>query len=156
MTGRHELTLDVQIPAAPQAVWKVLTDFRRLPEWMANVTAVHLATKGAARRGTKMRFMTQAGSHQLESEIEVDVCEAPSELAWSHTSSTLDGEPFEMMRDGRTAFRLQSTKGGTRLAVNVSFVAHGLKATLGAGYFVKHSIKPRMEESLQRLKALVG
>lgn len=153
--GKHEIQLDARMKASPTDVWAVLTDVKRYPEWMAHVKGVHVNGKGALKRGTLFRLTLEVGSHRVEDELEVALLEPPGRFGWIHKSGTFDGSPINAVSEGNTDFLLEPLNGGTRLAVHIVLVPHGLKATLGAGWFLNHKVKPQMEASLERLKRLV-
>lgn len=150
--SKHELTLERKVAASPSTVWDTLADASHFSKWMANVTK----TEGAKtlKLGSVFKIHTQLGSHILVSEVKVNTFEPDKQLAWDHLVDELDGAATDMMSEGKTSFALEGTGKTTTLTARISFVPHGLKAKLGANWFLQHKIKPQMEASLQRFAKL--
>lgn len=150
--SRHELVVQVRIDASPARTWAVLTDTERVKQWMDHLEDLH-APKGW-KVGTHLEVRVRLGRHAMDSKATITIFDKPSRLAWRHTEDLLDGKPFNLASELTTTFDLAPAGQGTDLQVHLSFIPHGLKAKLGAGYFVRHFMKPQVEASLATLKRM--
>lgn len=149
--GRHELVLEKTVPAPADAIWAVLEDMKRYPEWMSHVTEVERNGTGPLKKGTKFTVHTTIGRHLLVTDMVVAEATRPTRLVWTHTKELLDGKPLAMVEGGVSEFGLEPKGKGTRVRAVVSFEAVSLTAKLAANYFLQHKIKPQMEASIEAL-----
>lgn len=152
--GRHEADVSATVAAAPDAVWKILSDPARLKDWMSRVKKVKPLSKGTLKDGSRLRVTVGFGEHTWITTVEIAGFDRPHLMLWEHSDDEFDGKPFDLIRDARTEFALKPAKGGTQLSARVGFEPHGFKAILGANYILKHKFQPMMEESLKALAKL--
>ena len=75
------ITREAHLPADPEAVWRVLTDWERQPEWMVDAAWVRVI--GAQREGAGVRFRARTkilGISLLTETLTVSVWEPPRRL----------------------------------------------------------------------------
>jgi uncharacterized protein YndB with AHSA1/START domain len=104
VVGRSE----IEIAAAPETVWNVLTTIDRWPSWNPAVKSASL--EGVVESGSKFRW--KAGPGTIRSTI-TDV-EGPWRIAWTGTSFGLKAthvHRFEV-RDGKTLVRTEESFDG--------------------------------------------
>ncbi|EJN59741.1 SRPBCC domain-containing protein [Halogranum rubrum] len=100
----RELTTSIDIDASPDAVWDVLTDFRRYPEWNPFMRVVGRANEGAHLAVE----LTPPGARQFRFRPTVTRVDPNHELRWL-------GHLFVAgLYDGEHRFTLESTDEGTR------------------------------------------
>lgn len=148
--ARHEIKSTIHILAQEPLVWEILTDFRRVPEWMKHVDSIHSPDHLA--EGATLHIKSRMAGHTLETQALVTHVVAHRRLEWKHVQDLLDGNPIGFVEDIVTRFDLNREEAGTRLTAHVSFHPVGIKAKLGAGLIVSTYFKPQMEHALAALK----
>jgi uncharacterized protein YndB with AHSA1/START domain len=101
-----EITVAIEIDAPRDAVWAIVSDPERLPEWMEEMEAAHQESNGPPGLGSVVRY-TLAPGH-LSGTFEVVEWEPASTLAW-------DGPPLPWLGGGlrpRGSFELADADGG--------------------------------------------
>jgi hypothetical protein len=95
-----QLETAIEIDASPEAVWAVLTDFSRFPEWNPFVRSA----SGEARVGSRLRvFLQPVGGKGMEIRPTVLVAAPGRELRWlGHlfVPGIFDGEHFFRIEPG--------------------------------------------------------
>lgn len=104
----HLIRTEALIPATPGAVWAVLADFARYPEW----NPLNLEAHGEAVLGAKipMVFRNLASAKPgatIAQTVTLVACEPGRALAWAGT--------VPLLFKGRHHFTLSPEAGGTRL-----------------------------------------
>ncbi|MBP6545424.1 MAG: SRPBCC domain-containing protein [Phenylobacterium sp.] len=104
----HRIRTQAVIAASPQAVWAVLADFARYPDW----NPLNLEAHGEARLGAKipMVFRNLASARRgatISQTVTLVACEPGKSLAWA-------GHVPLLFR-GRHHFTLEAVAGGTRV-----------------------------------------
>lgn len=95
----------VEIDAAPEAVWAVLTDTAAYPDWNPFVRSL----EGDLRIGARLHVCLQPpGGRAITMRPTVEVFDAPRELRW------LGRLGLPRVFDGEHRFTIQSLDGGTR------------------------------------------
>src|SRR5437867_3402714 len=79
--GFHRST--VYIDAPPEAVWKVLTDANRRPEWEDAITSVREVSGPMDEVGASWVEVRLAKNREQPSRIEVTKVEAPQLIEWT-------------------------------------------------------------------------
>jgi uncharacterized protein YndB with AHSA1/START domain len=104
VVGRSE----IEIAAAPDVVWDVLTAIERWPSWNPAIKSATL--EGAVETGSKFRWKTGPGTiKSIIAEVE-----KPSRIAWNGTTFGLKAthvHTFEA-RDGKTLARSEESFDG--------------------------------------------
>ena len=139
-----ELRTEVEIDAAPERVWAVLTDFPRYHEWNPFITRIG----GELRVGEKLSVtLSPPESRDWTLHPSLLVCNAPRELRWlGHLwiKGLFDGEHFFQCHEadgGRTRFvHGENMKGFLvkYLSGNMTNVARGF-------VYMNQALKKRVE-----------
>ncbi len=126
---------EIEIAAAPEVAWDVLTDIDRWPSWNPAVKSVSL--EGGIDEGSKFRW--KAGPGTIKSTIR-DV-EKPWRIAWSGTSFGIKAIHVHTLepRDGRTLVRTEESYDGL-----VARLFHGR---------LQKTLDNALQSELQHLKA---
>lgn len=103
----HLIRTECLIPASPDRVWAVLSDFAAWPEW----NPLNLSAEGPLAEGAKVRmvFRNLAGQPGtvIRQTVTLVACEPGRELAWT-------GD-VPILFHGRHGFLLTPEDGGTRV-----------------------------------------
>lgn len=139
-----ELHTEVEINASPDAVWRVLTDFAKFPEWNPFI----LSATGEPSVGSKLNVLLQPqGAKQMTFKPRVLVNSKDCELRW------LGILGFRGIFDGEHIFTLEAVDPGkTRFVQRELF--SGLLVPLFAGKLDKNT-RPGFEAMNQALKVRV-
>lgn len=102
----HHLHTEIEIDAAPDIVWDVLTDLDRYTEWNPFITS----SEGTAEVGRQLtNRMEPPGGKAITFRPRVTVVEPEQTFEW------LGRLGFRGVFDGRHRFELEATETGTRL-----------------------------------------
>lgn len=75
----HQLQTEIEIEAAPDRVWKILTDFAAYPEWNPFIRFVH----GVPRQGARLEVRIQpSGTKGMTFRPSVLTADVDRELRW--------------------------------------------------------------------------
>ncbi|GAA2524049.1 SRPBCC domain-containing protein [Streptomyces longisporus] len=112
MGNNPVITAVTDIAAAPEDVWKELTDFASYAQWHPSLSFVDVPTD--IRPGTQLRAQVSLRS-EIDGEYSFTVLhfEAPRRLAWE------GGIPDVLM--GQHSFLLEAREGGTRFTESEEF-----------------------------------
>ena len=105
----REYKANIQIEAAPQAVWDVLVDTARWPEWDPNCVRI----EGNVALGDKVKVFTKLSPGRAFP-VKVVELDAPRQMTW------LGGMPLGLFKGVRT-YTLESNAGGTHFVMHERF-----------------------------------
>jgi len=125
---------EIQIAAAPEVVWEVLTGFEQWPQWNPDVKTMSI--DGPVEPGTEFRW--KAGPGTIVSTLEQ--VDPPVYIRWR--GRTLSVKAIH-------EWRLEPANGGTRVETDESF--SGLLARLFRGSLQK-TLDRSTESGLEQLK----
>jgi uncharacterized protein YndB with AHSA1/START domain len=128
---------EIEIAAAPDAVWDILTDFERWPSWNADIKAMSI--DGGVSPGTEFKW--KSGPASIRSTIRR--VERPRVIAWT-------GKTFGM--SAIHVYRLEARDGDTLVRTEESFdgwLARLLRRQM------KKTLQNALDSGLRRLKARV-
>jgi uncharacterized protein YndB with AHSA1/START domain len=125
---------EIEIAAAPEAVWRVLTDFERWPSWNPDVKS--LTMQGPVAEGTVFRW--RAGPGTITSTIQR--VEQPRLIAWTGRTLGIHAIHF---------WWLEPREGGTFVRTAESY--EGLVARLLRGTLQK-TLDKALADGLRRMK----
>jgi uncharacterized membrane protein len=132
------------IDADRDAVWNVVSDPDRYPDFMPNLARWEKVTDGAMRIGARYTVHWKIGSVPVGGVIEVVEFDEPRDLAWtSITGITVRGR-----------FRLRNDADGrTRVTFRLSYQAPGGILGLIADRVATRQVGRTLAETLKALKA---
>jgi uncharacterized protein YndB with AHSA1/START domain len=125
---------EIQISAPPEAVWRVLTDFPRWPEWNPDVK--RMSFDGPLAPGTEFRW--KAGPGTIVSRL--DKVEPPRYISWHGRTLTIDAYH---------EWWLEPREGGTLVSTEEAF--YGLLARL-LQLPLQKTLDKSFEVAVKRLK----
>ncbi len=105
------MSATIQIDAPPMAVWAVLTDLSRYPEW--NPLFREASGEVAVGKRIRLRSVHPANGRMMTVQPKIVTAEPGAELRWT---SSLPG-----IISGEHSFTLSPVDGGTRLVQSESF-----------------------------------
>jgi hypothetical protein len=77
--SHHQIQTEIEIDAAPERVWSILTDFAAYPEWNPFIRFIH----GTTKRGTRLEVRIQpSGASGMTFRPTVEAADAGQELRW--------------------------------------------------------------------------
>ena len=128
---------EIQIAAAPEAVWEVLTALERWPSWNRDVKSV--SVRGPVTAGSVFRW--KPGLRTITSTIEF--VEAPRRIVWTGRTLGLKTKHF---------WRLEPRGGGTSARAEESFESRLARLLI---LLMKRRLEGKLAHRLQSLKAEV-
>jgi uncharacterized protein YndB with AHSA1/START domain len=106
------------VSAAPEDVWRVVSDPTRLPQWWPNVTRVEEASPEA---WTKV--LQSPGGKAVRADYTRIEAEEPVRLLWRHE---VEESPFErLLSASRTEIAMEPRDGGTLVRISVEHKPRG-------------------------------
>jgi uncharacterized protein YndB with AHSA1/START domain len=106
------------VAAAPEAVWSIVADPRRLARWWPRTERVKAVSDG----GWTTVMRSERG-RAVRADWRLDGEQSPVRRAWTQE---LEGTPFaKVLRERRVEARLQPVDGGTRVTLELSQRARG-------------------------------
>ncbi len=137
----------IEMAAAPERVWEVVTDLQRLGEWVTIHRDFAEAPPTEVERGTSFhQTLAVAGTPFTVAWTATEV-EGPRRLAWQ-------GEG-PMGSTASTVYELTPSDGGTRFDYTNEFALPGGAVGEAAGDVVRGQAEREADASLARLKNLV-
>jgi uncharacterized protein YndB with AHSA1/START domain len=128
---------EIEIAAAPDAVWDVLTAFERWPSWLRDVKSMEM--QGPVAPGAVFRW--RAGPGTITSTIQR--VERPRLIAWTGRTFGINAIHF---------WHFEERDGGTFVRTEESY--EGLMARLLRGY-LQRTLDRALDDGLQDLKVEV-
>jgi uncharacterized protein YndB with AHSA1/START domain len=89
--GMLEIIVEGRVPAPPAAVWRLVSDPARIPEWFAFAERVEVLDGEGV--GQRRRQHGHWGRKASEIDQRVTAWEPPRRLAWRNEAERLDGRP---------------------------------------------------------------
>lgn len=141
-------TAVVDAPVA--AVWPVVSDATRLPDWFSFADRVDVVS-GSGLGEARLQHARFEGRRQ---EVDQEVVEFTPErvIAWAHRAERLDGDPAQVRATG-VVFRVELTAegGATRVRLAQTLTPAGVGRAVALHLFGAAAIGRTMAESLVRL-----
>jgi uncharacterized protein YndB with AHSA1/START domain len=104
LAGMATIRVEIQVPAAPEAVWADVSRLHTHVEWMADAEAIEFLSESREGVGTRMRVATRVGPFRTSDIMEFTAWDPPRLMAVSHQG----------LFTGRGQFRCEPSSGGTR------------------------------------------
>ncbi len=99
----REIRSEIEIDAAPERVWQVLTDFEAYPEWNSFITSI----AGEARMGAQLTIRVEpVGGRAMTFKPRVVRCDTAEEFRW------IGRLLLPRVFDGEHIFQLSASDGG--------------------------------------------
>jgi len=139
------------IAAPPQALWPLIDDPARLPEWFAFAErGERLEGEGVGRR---QRMHGRWGRKRSEVDQLVVEHDPPRRLAWRHEAERLDGRPApRFAKETRLTIELEEQPGGTAVTLHSSQEPATVPRGLVIRLFGRREVAKKLRESLDRLE----
>lgn len=138
---------EVSIRRPPEAVFALLTDLDRLPEWATIVVETREVSHRPLQEGCTFRQTVRVAGRQIDSDWHVVRFEPPREVAYEATGPL--GARLAMTQ------RVQSEGGGSRVELEVDYeLPGGLIGSLAA-HALEAENERAADESLDNLRRLL-
>jgi uncharacterized protein YndB with AHSA1/START domain len=147
-----EVIVEGSVAAAPEAVWPLVCDPARLPEWFAFAERVEVLEGDGV--GQRRRQHGHWGKKASEVDQEVIACEPPRRLAWRHLAERLDGRPAPRFA-AHTEFAIELTPDGdgTRVRMRSAQIPASALKGIVMRAFGRREVRGALERSLAALAA---
>jgi uncharacterized protein YndB with AHSA1/START domain len=145
-----EVTAERRVEAAPDALWPLVADPERLPEWFTFAERVEvLAGEGA---GQRRRMHGRWGRKRSELDQTITAWEPQHRLAWRHDAERLDGRPAPRFA-ASTDFTVELHPDGDATRVRLRSVQEpaGPVRGLVLRAFGRREVAGHLDRSLDRL-----
>jgi uncharacterized protein YndB with AHSA1/START domain len=137
-------TRTTTIAASPEALWTIVTDFERYPEWALDVKQAVVTARDTAGRPAEVEFRAGALGRSAHYTLAYDYGEAPQQLSWS----LVKGDIVRAI-DGFYVFTPSTTlPGGTDVVYDLA-----IEVVVPMPGFVKRRAEVRILNTLKELKA---
>jgi carbon monoxide dehydrogenase subunit G len=107
------------ISAAPEAVWDVVSDPQRAPDWMPDLDRRELLSPGTLAIGAHWRDHGRLRKKTFQSEYVITMWEPPTRLAYQQVSGRESG----YLWDERV--EIKSEDSGTRVTIHLEYMMPG-------------------------------
>jgi uncharacterized protein YndB with AHSA1/START domain len=142
-TSKH--TFSGTIAAPIDDVFRILTDPRRIPEWLPACSRV-TAPKDTLTKGMRFSFEFETARGRREVAAEVIEFTPPEIIGWSETTPR---------RNTKTFYRLQFSGSTTKITLQQVDAPSGLFARLREAWFTRRQTARQFERTLQNLRKLL-
>jgi uncharacterized protein YndB with AHSA1/START domain len=144
-----EVTRERTVRAAPDEVWRLVSDAYSLARWWPHVVRVEDVTEDA---WTKV--MRTPRGRNVRADFTRTALEPPRRVAWR---MELEESPFErIFSSAVTAIELSpADDGSTRVAISTDERLRGIRNRLGA-VWVRRAARRRLDEALEGLERALG
>lgn len=138
------------IDAAPEALWPLVDDPSRLPEWFTFADRAELlAGEGVGRR---QRIYGHWGKKHSEVDQVVTAYEPKHLIEWRHEAERLDGRPApRFAAETRFSIRLEPENGKTRIVLRSRQEPAGPLRGVVIRLFGRREVAQQLDRSLERL-----
>ena len=135
------------VAAAPQQLWDIVADPRRLPEWWPNVQRVEDASAAAWTT-----VLTTAKGRSLRADYTLVDDERPYRLSWRQE---LEESPFErILSESVTELELEPSPEGTLVRLTARVRLRGLSRF--GGFQLSRATGRQLEGALEGLRAVTS
>jgi ribosome-associated toxin RatA of RatAB toxin-antitoxin module len=108
-----QATEQLRITAPPERCYRVVLDFERYPEWVADIKHVEVLDRDDEGRGTKVAFRAAAMGRSTSYTLAYDYAKAPHEVSW-----VLEKGDITRRLDGTYVF--DAVDGGTEVTYHLA------------------------------------
>ena len=148
-----EVTAERSIPAPPDALWPLVSDPARLPDWFTFAERVEVLDDGPDGPGQRRRQHGHWGKRRSEVDQVITRWEPGRALAWRHEAERLNGKPAPRFA-ASTDFTIELVPdgAGTRVRLRSAQVPAGPLRGLVIRAFGRREVATALNESLERLE----
>jgi carbon monoxide dehydrogenase subunit G len=147
--------LEQMVGAPADALWELVSDPRRLPEWLVSAEKVVVLSPGEV--GMKLRLIGSSRGRSSEVDVEVTDFQPKRRFAWHQVAERVDGKPItSYARDTRFAIELEPQGSRTKVRLHAEQDPAGPVRGLLIRLLGYRSSLRRMALSLQRLRMLAA
>ena len=142
------------VPASAASIWKIVTDLKRMPDWLPVKAKLELPDGTAAAPGVKIRIEPDSALGRVHLEQRFDRLEEPRLIAWSHHHETIGGKPVTQIKEFTTEIALEPAGDNqTKLTVRSRWTAVGMMGIV-ANSLLKPRLRHEYEQALQNIERL--
>jgi hypothetical protein len=145
----RDIHTEIEINAPPEAVWRVLTDFKSFPDWNPFVTSV----SGEPREGARLKISVQVpDGPSMKFTPVVLRAEAPRELRWIGRLAVpglFSGEHFMQIEPAGGGRATRFVHGEHFLGLLIPFLGGVLRKSFRGYGLMNEALKARAEASLR-------
>ena len=148
-----EVIAERSIAAGADALWPLVSDPARLPEWFTFAERVEVL-EGVDGPGQRRRQHGHWGKRESQVDQRITRWEPPRTLAWTHEAERLNGKPAPRFA-ASTDFTIELVPDGAATTVRLRSVQEPAGAVRGAVIraFGRREVARGLEDSLERLAA---
>jgi uncharacterized protein YndB with AHSA1/START domain len=148
-----EIIVEGRVPAPPEAVWRLVSDPARMPEWFAFAERVEILEGEGV--GQRRRQHGHWGRKASEVDQRLTAWEPPRRLAWRHEAERLDGRPAPRFA-ASTEFSIDvaPAEGGALVRMRSAQVPASRARGLVMRAFGHREVRGALERSLAALAAM--
>jgi len=147
-----EVTAERSVAAPPDAVWPLVSDPARLPDWFTFAERVEVLDGAPEGPGQRRRQHGHWGKRRSEVDQVITRWEPPRTLAWRHEAERLNGKPAPRFA-ASTDFTIELVPdgAGTRVRLRSAQVPAGPLRGLAIRAFGRREVATALNDSLERL-----
>lgn len=151
-----EVNAERSIAASPDALWPLVSDPARLPEWFTFAERIEVL-EGADGPGQRRRQHGHWGKRRSEVDQQITRWEPSRAIAWRHEAERLNGKPAPRFAASTDfSIELQPEAGATRVRLRSAQEPAGPLRGLAIRAFGRREVARELERSLERLAAGVA
>jgi len=102
-----KVSASTDIAAAPEAVWALIGDLRRWPDFVAGLTRWEAAGRRRSGLGARYRALMRIGSADIGGLVEVVEFHPPADLAWNAVTGAEQRGRWRLRPHGEDATRVE-------------------------------------------------
>lgn len=150
-----EVVREQALPAAAEAIWPLVDDPARLPEWFAFADRGELLSGSGI--GRRQRMYGHWGKKSSEIDQLVVEYDPPRRIAWRHEAERLNGKPAPRFAE-ETLFSidLRPADGGTHVVLHSRQRPAGPLRGAIIRLFGRREVAQNLDRSLARLRETLG
>jgi uncharacterized protein YndB with AHSA1/START domain len=148
-----EVVVEGSVPAPPEAVWRVISDPARMPDWFAFGERFEVLEGEGV--GQRRRMHGHWGKKASEIDQELTAWEPPRGLAWRHLAERLDGRPApRFAADTEFSIEIVADGDGSRVRMRSAQVPASALRGLVIRAFGRREVRGALQRSLAALQAM--
>jgi uncharacterized protein YndB with AHSA1/START domain len=142
------------IPASAETIWSIVTDLKRLPDWLPVKADLEFPDGTVAAPGVRIKVERESALGRVHLEQHFQRLEQPRLIAWSHHHETVGGKPVTQIKEFTTEMLLErASEQQTKMTVRSRWTSVGLMGVV-ANSLLKPRLKHECELALQNIERL--